>query len=153
MRVYCDTSVFGGLFDPEFTVASKAFFEQVLEGRFALITSSIVEEELALAPPAVRKVYSGLAGIIEVVPISDTAIQLRDAYLTAQVVGSKSHKDALHIAVASTSDCRMVVSWNFKHIVHFQKIPVYNAINTVYGLPPLGIFSPSEVIHYDNEEN
>jgi hypothetical protein len=43
------------------------------------------------------------------------------------------------------------VSWNFKHIVHFDKIPKYNAVNTLEGYGPIGIFSPLEVIRYDNE--
>ena len=29
IRVYADTSVFGGVFDEEFQVASRTFFEQV----------------------------------------------------------------------------------------------------------------------------
>jgi hypothetical protein len=27
----------------------------------------------------------------------------------------------------------MIISWNFKHIVHFQKIPKYNAVNALNG--------------------
>jgi hypothetical protein len=44
----------------------------------------------------------------------------------------------------------MIVSWNFKHIVHFEKISKYNAVNTVKGYSHLDIFSPSEVIRYDD---
>ena len=45
----------------------------------------------------------------------------------------------------------MVVSWNFKHIVHFKKIPLCNAINTLNGYSHIDIFSPPEVIEYDDE--
>jgi len=41
----------------------------------------------------------------------------------------KSEVDALHVAVATVSNCRLIVSWNFKHIVNFQKIPLYNGVN------------------------
>jgi hypothetical protein len=34
LRVYADTSVFGGCFDPEFEAASTAFFREVAAGRF-----------------------------------------------------------------------------------------------------------------------
>ena len=37
--------------------------------------------------------------------------------------------DALHVAVATVSGCSVIVSWNFKHIVNYRKIPLYNAIN------------------------
>ena len=46
----------------------------------------------------------------------------------------------------------MIVSWNFQHIVHFQKIPLYNAINMLQGHQTLAIFSPREVIRYEDEE-
>ncbi|MDJ0509521.1 MAG: hypothetical protein QNJ64_09750 [Crocosphaera sp.] len=57
--------------------------------------------------------------------------------------------DALHVALASVSGCSMIVSWNFKHIVHFQKIPLYRAINAVKGYAQIDIYSPLEVINYE----
>jgi hypothetical protein len=35
---------------------------------------------------------------------------------------------------------------------HFQKIPLYNAINTLQGYQQIAIFSPREVIQYEDEE-
>jgi len=40
----------------------------------------------------------------------------------------------------------MIVSWNFRHIVHYQKIPKYNAVNVLNGYAPIAIHSPLEVI-------
>jgi len=37
-------------------------------------------------------------------------------------------------------------------IVHFQKIPLYNAVNTLRGYQQIAIFSPREVIQYEEEE-
>ena len=45
-RVYADTSVFGGVFDEEFDVASERFVAAVENGRFTLITSALVEAEI-----------------------------------------------------------------------------------------------------------
>ncbi len=42
IRVYADTSVYGGAFDEEFAEASRSFFDQVRAGRFRLIVSPIV---------------------------------------------------------------------------------------------------------------
>jgi hypothetical protein len=42
-----------------------------------------------------------------------------------------------------------VVSWNFRHIVHFQKIPLYNAVNILKGYDQIGVFSPLEVLSYE----
>ena len=56
-RVYADTSVYGGAFDEEFATASREFFEQVRRGRFALVTSTVVREELEAAPANLRQFF------------------------------------------------------------------------------------------------
>ena len=75
MRVYVDTSVFGGVFDEEFTGPSNVFFSQAEEGAFEIVVS----------------------------------------------------------------------------IVHQQKIIQYNYINMVNGYPALQIYSPMEVIRYEED--
>lgn len=46
MRIYADTSVFGGIFDEEFAEHTKQFFAEIDAGYFALVTSAIVEAEI-----------------------------------------------------------------------------------------------------------
>jgi len=59
--------------------------------------------------------------------------------------------DATHVSLATVSGCSLIVSWNFKHIVNYKKIPLYNGINKVKGYSEIGIYSPLEVI--DNDES
>lgn len=35
--------------------------------------------------------------------------------------------------------------------VHFDKIPLYNAVNRKKGYPTIAIYSPREVIEYEDE--
>ena len=149
IRVYADTSVFGGAFDEEFQVASKTFFEQVRSGRFKLVTSALVQEEMEPAPTDVRGLFEEVLDLVDVVEISEEAIDLRDAYLESGIVSPQWSDDALHVALATVAGCSLIVSWNFKHIVHFEKIPLYNAVNTLRGYTSIGIFSPLEVIQYE----
>jgi len=60
--------------------------------------------------------------------------------------------DALHVALASISGCDGIVSWNFKHIVHYQKIPRFNAVNVLQGYKEIMIYSPLEVIDYGRDD-
>lgn len=62
------------------------------------------------------------------------------------MVGPASSADAAHIAAATVAEVDMVVSWNFKHIVHFDKIRGFNGINILKGYRPLQIYSPVEVV-------
>jgi len=152
IRVYADTSVFGGVYDDEFKAPSRTFFEQVKSGQFVLVTSAVVQDEMAAAPPTVRRFFEELLGPAEVTDITASALELRDAYLQAKIVAPKYSADALHVALATVAGCPLIVSWNFQHIVHFEKIPLYNAINTLQGYQPIAIFSPREVIRYEDEE-
>ena len=71
---------------------------------------------------------------------------LQQAYLDAEVVGPRSADDALHIAIATFYEVDMVVSWNFKHIVHFDKIAGFESVNLLKGYRTPRIYSPMEVI-------
>jgi hypothetical protein len=48
--------------------------------------------------------------------------------------------------VATVSNVDMVVSWNFKHIVHFEKIGGYEGVNSLRGYRSPRIYSPREVV-------
>ncbi len=150
IRVYVDTSVFGGAFDAGFSAASQAFFEEARSGRFQIVVSDVVVQELHDAPPQVRLLYRQCERHLELLEVSEAALRLVRAYLEAGIVGNKSRADALHVAVAVASGCRAIVSWNFRHIVHFEKIPLYNAVSVTRGFGPLAIHTPQEILHYED---
>jgi hypothetical protein len=66
--------------------------------------------------------------------------------LAAGVLGAASEADAEHIAAATVAEVDIVVSWNFRHIVHFEKIRGFNGVNTLKGYRALEIYSPAEVV-------
>lgn len=51
------------------------------------------------------------------------------------------------------ADVDVLVSWNFKHIVRFDKIRLFNAVNLEQGYKPLSIYSPREVTTYEADPN
>ena len=90
--------------------------------------------------------------LVEVVGVTEQAIALQRAYLDAGIVGPMRFADALHVAVATVSECRAIVSWNFKRIVNFRKVPLYNWVNAARGYATIAIHSPQEVV-FDEEED
>jgi len=149
IRVYVDTSVFGGVFDEVFRKASSIFFAQVKLNSFEVVISPTVQNEISLAPQQVQNYYAELLPSAKIIDISDEALKLRDSYLSAKIISKKYSNDALHVALATVSGCSLIVSWNFKHIVHFDKIALYNAINISEGYQQISIYSPLEVISYE----
>ena len=148
MKVYADTSVFGGVFDEEFAEPSREFFAEVESGRFTLVVSAVVQAEIASAPEEVQEFFRRVVAKADIAELTQEVLELRNAYLSAGVVTTKSTDDAAHVALATVAGCRMIISWNFKHIVHFQKIPKYNAVNALEGHRAIDIFSPSQIIDY-----
>ena len=94
----------------------------------------------------VRDLFAELLPLTEIIDLSEAVLRLRQAYLATGIVGPASAADALHVALATVTGCRVIVSWNFRHIVHFQKIPLYNAVNMLHGYAPIAIHAPQEVI-------
>jgi hypothetical protein len=59
-RIYVDTSVIGGCFDPEFELWSNGLFRDFQEKNFKPVISEIVAEEIGEAPKFVRDKYAEL---------------------------------------------------------------------------------------------
>jgi len=149
IRVYIDTSIIGGKYDSEFQNASIKFFEQVKENKFHLIISALVQEEIVAAPENIKDFLNELKPNATIIEVSEEALKLREAYLKANIVTKKNSNDALHVALATVNNCPIIVSWNFKHIVHYEKISLYNSINILEGYQQIAIYSPLEVISYE----
>lgn len=149
--VYADTSVFGGVFDEEFADASRTFFDQVKAGLLELLVSDVSRRETTLAPDDVQTLFQELLPHMALVSVDARVLDLRDAYVSSGIVSERWRDDAAHVAAATVAGADLIVSWNFKHIVHFDKIRLYNAVNAANGYGELDIRSPLEVIGYEEE--
>lgn len=88
----------------------------------------------------------------EFIPVTEEAVQLSEAYVERNILTQKYSDDALHIALASIAEVDVLVSWNFKHIVHYDKIRLFTAVNIECGYKLLHIYSPREVTNYGQEK-
>ena len=77
--------------------------------------------------------------------------ELAHEYIKKRVIPLRYEDDAFHIAVASVNNLDAIISWNFKHIVNFNRIRIFNAVNVMQGYKTLDIRSPLEVC-YENEK-
>ena len=146
LRLYVDTSVFGGCFDDEFRADSNALIHLARTRKVELVLGELVLFEIAKAPGSVRKLVESLASLeMEQIPFSKDAGALAEAYLKAGILTRKSETDAGHVATATVTRADAIVSWNFKHIVQLQKMKLYNQVNLSKGYGFLEIVSPREV--------
>jgi hypothetical protein len=150
-RIYLDTSVFGGYFDPEFELWTKILFDKIQQGDYRILYSRLTDIELVPAPEKVRTLAKSLPETtFEFIDISDRAIELAQHYINGNVVGKTSMGDCIHIALATIHNADILVSWNFKHIVNINKIRGYNSVNYKLGHKILEIRTPREILEYED---
>ena len=143
-RVYADTSVIGGVFDPNFAIDSTWIFEEVAQGSLILLVSNVLEAEVSEAPESGRQVLGDLpASAVESVFLDARAKGLRDAYLAAKVVGPKRALDATHVAIATIARADALLSWDRRHIVGLARVQGYNRVNRSCGYQEVTIATPT----------
>lgn len=151
LKIYIDTSVIGGCYDDEFAEWSKKLIEQFKAGLYIPVVSELTEAEIGNAPEQVQNVLIDLLkSNCEVLVETEESIALAQKYINAGILSNTFEDDARHVAIATTNSIDMIVSWNYKHIVHFEKIRWFNSINLTEGYKLIEIFSPREVIRYES---
>ena len=147
LKVYIDTSVIGGCFDKIFQEWSNKLFEEFILGKKIAIISDTVLKELERAPnEVIEKINEIPDKFVEKYNITDEIRNLTEKYMKQNIVTSKFRDDALHIATATIINVDVLVSWNFKHIVNFNRIRQFNSVNILEGYKELEIRTPQEVL-------
>ena len=77
---------------------------------------------------------------------------MAETYVNEKALGKASLNDAYHIAIASVNRLDCLVSWNFKHIVNYDKIKLFNSINLKLKYPLIDIRTPLEFMK-DEDQN
>ncbi len=151
-RIYPDTSVIGGCHDKEFAPWSNGLMKDFRLRNYIPVVSDLTFEELTNAPELVKQTLEKLVEYgPEVIEISDDALNLAEIYIKRKILSPKFRDDARHIALATTANVDVLVSWNFKHIVHYDKIRLFNAVNLEQGMKTIDIYSPREVANYEEK--
>ena len=149
-RIYLDTSVIGGCHDEEFKSWSNGLLKDFRLKNYLPVLSELTFDEITKAPKHVQETLKILLEYNpEVLEISESALELSEEYLKRKILTPKFRDDALHIALASLANVDVLVSWNFRHIVHYDKIRLFNAVNIENGLKTIDIYSPREVTNYE----
>ena len=153
-RIYIDTSVIGGYYDEEFEDATRPLFDRIANHDFEVYFSEINEVELVLAPARVQAVKELIpAGSYKYLTLDEDSKTLAETYVREKALGKASLYDAYHIALASVNRLDCLISWNFKHIVNFDKIRLFNSINIRLGYPLIDIRTPLEFLKDETQSN
>ena len=154
-KLYLDTSVLGAVCDPgpmDRIVATRRVLDGIAHGRWAGYVSIIVLSEIDRAAAEIREKIGAELRMARrtVLEESSESVALARAYVAAGAIPEAYEDDARHIAIATTNDIAVVVSWNFRHMVNIERKRRINSVNLRQGWPLIDIVSPWEIS--DEEE-
>ena len=155
IKVYLDTSVISYLDQqdaPEQMKETREVWERIKAGQYEVFISDVVLRELGdCKEEAKRDLLIGHLAEIKynLIAVDDDIAKLAEKIVTNGVLKQKNIDDCQHIAAAILSNCDIIVSWNFKHIVNVKTIRGIKVITTVEGYKDLLIYQPTALL---NEE-
>ncbi|GHV77448.1 hypothetical protein AGMMS49942_22690 [Spirochaetia bacterium] len=145
IRVYIENSVIGGYFDEEFQEPTRKLFDLFRKGVYKAVISAHTLYELEKGAP--DKVKENLKTLdYEENAVTQEMYDLTEQYMADKIVSEQYRDDALHIAVATVLGVDILVSWNFQHIVNYNRIRLFNSVNMREGYNTLEIRTPQEVL-------
>jgi predicted nucleic acid-binding protein len=95
LRIYVDTSVFGGFFDREFSEDTQPLWEAFFRGEHRLVISTLTIRELDRAPKEVQKLAEKVKiEDIELLDLSDEVHELALEYIRHGALPHNMENDA-----------------------------------------------------------
>ena len=151
-KIYLDTSVINYLDAPHMPQQMQdtlAFWDVLGAGeKFEVVFSDVLEREIRdCSEPKQDYLLRKMAEIPSAfISLTDEIVALANSYLDFGVLSAKNRGDLLHIACATVSGCKLIVSWNFKHFVNYKTMDRVNAVHLISGYDPVRIATPSMIM-------
>ena len=138
--------------EPDKKRDTHKLFEEIRQGKYEPYASEDVVRELLKTPNVTKR--NNMAKLVAdygviLLPTSVEAEELADVYVNEGVIPLKYRTDGVHIALTAVFNLDFIVSYNFKHIVKRRTVEMTEIINYREGYKKVGIYSPAEVVEYD----
>ena len=152
IKVYLDTSVISYLDQqdaPEKMNETREVWEQIKSGQYEIFISDVVLRELSDCKDEAKRetLFSHLSEIkYHLITVDESTVALAEKIIDNGIMKKKNLDDCQHISAAILSNCDIIISWNFKHIVNVKTIRGIKVITTVEGYKDLLIYPPSALL-------
>ena len=151
IKIYLDTSVISHLEaeeTPEKMQDTVDLWQELIRGQYIVTISDLTIAELTQCPEPKRTLLFEHLSVIDYVEVQEIpeTITLADEYLKYGVLNPKSRDDCRHIAIATITGCKYIVSWNFKHFVNIKTINKVQAVNKLMNYNEINILPPSMML-------
>ena len=159
LKLYLDTSAIGYL-DEENSANEmsdmRKLWELIKSGEYRAVISDVAFVEISQNKNA-KKVETLLSYIAEIpyerISINDEIKKIAEIVKqNGLIVANKHSNDRLHIGCAINSECDVMVSMNFKHLVNVVTIRGVRAISILESNRSIDIVSPASLIYKGGDD-
>ena len=160
-KVYLDTSVISYLDQtdsPEKMKQTQNVWYNVLQSnQYKIVISNIaIAEIMQCKDEKKRNILAEYLSDLDYIfyEENEETEELANIIISEGILKPKSKDDALHIAAAILTDCDIILSWNFKHLVNIdtingiRKICFANHFNKI-----IDIYSPNILLKEGDDNN
>ena len=144
--LYLDTTIISALFDertPERMTQTKQFWNKIED--YSVYISELVIDEIKGATQPIQKKMLEIVKNFSVLSIDNNSQKLANIYIENDIFPDKYIDDALHVALSSTNQIGILLSWNFAHLVKLKTRRMVALVNTMYNYNPIEIITPPEL--------
>ncbi|HUI07974.1 MAG TPA: hypothetical protein VL486_13320 [Verrucomicrobiae bacterium] len=129
---------------PHRRAVTKIFLKWIEQSDDRVHVSSLLEEEIAHAPPSVAATLISQLQRLPLIMLEapPEALRLTDRYLAAGVAPPEFKCDLLHVAIAVCHELDIVLSWNARSIANIYRVARICEVNARLGLPPIRVHTP-----------
>jgi predicted nucleic acid-binding protein len=159
IKIYLDTSAIGYLDEktsPKEMSDMLSLWEMIKSDDYSVVISDITLDEIRQNRNT-NKVETLLNFIAEIsyerICVSDDIIKIsKIVKQNGLIVADKHYSDRLHIGCAINSECDVIVSMNFKHLVNVTTIRGVRAISILESNRSIDIVSPASLIYREGAD-
>ena len=114
--------------------------------QFELATSVAVIEELERGNHPLKKEKLAMMSGLKQLEVTPDILGTVETYIKSKLMPNDPQGDALHLALAAHYKCDILLSWNCKHIVNYQKAGHLENVNRMLGLPVPALLTPFDLL-------
>jgi hypothetical protein len=113
---------------------------------FVVLVSPVTLREIRRAPARVQDILDDLPEeCVEFVDAEEEGDALADAYLATGALRRGAGDDAAHVATATVAGADMILSWNFRDILRYDRKKMFHGVSVMKGYHAVDMLSPLEV--------
>lgn len=155
LKVYLDTSIISYLYQqdaPDKMNDTIRLWALLKNGTYKAVLSDVTLREVNNCSEPKLSILTDYLNQIEYefIIADDEAMSYADNIVHFGVLTQKSFDDCTHIAAAVVSNCDIIASWNFKHIVNHKTIQGVKTISTITGYKDILIYTPTIIVEGEN---